>query len=72
MHRELLDVTIEQDDAGSGFLLIHAARPSSTCPEPVPPCAGDSWHETLQDAEAAAYEMFGIAPEDWSTATNKT
>ena len=71
-HRELLDITIEQEDAGVGFLLIHTARWSPTCPEPLPPCAGDSWHETLQDAEAAAYETFGIEPEDWITDTNKT
>ena len=71
-HRELLDITIEQEDGGGGYLLIYEARPSQTCAEPVrAPCAGDTWHETLEDAEDAAQEYFGVRPEDWSDATSK-
>lgn len=66
MHRELLDITIEQEDGG-GYLLIHVARPSPTCPDPFrPPCGGDSWHDSLEDAEEAAHDYFGIRREDWS------
>jgi hypothetical protein len=59
----LLDVTIEQTDGG--FLLIWAARPSATCRDALLPKSGDTWHETIEDAEAAAYEYFGIQHADW-------
>ena len=72
MHRELLDITIEQEDGGAGYLLEHAARPSPTCPAPLrPPYVGDTWHETLEDAEEAAREYFGVREEDWSDVTPK-
>ena len=69
-HREVLDITIEEENGG--YLLIYAARPSPTCPEPVrAPYAGDTWHDTLEEAEEAAYEYFGVRREDWSDVTNK-
>ncbi len=60
---ELLDVTIGRADGG--YLLIWAARPSATCREMLPPKTGDTWHETIEDAEAAAREYFGIEHEHW-------
>ena len=34
---ELLDITIEQEGGGSGYLLIYEARPSATCAKLVRP-----------------------------------
>jgi hypothetical protein len=67
IENELLDVTIEQED--NGYLLIWTARSSDTSPESVPPKAGDSWHKSVEDAEAAAQEWFGIEREDWASQT---
>ena len=63
VEHELLDVQIESADGG--FLLIWAARPSPTCRDSLPPKAGDTWHETVGDAEAAARDAFGIEHEHW-------
>lgn len=64
VERELLDVQIESTD--SGYLLTWAARPSPTCRELLPPKVGDTWHETIEDAEAAAHDYFGIEHEHWT------
>ena len=63
IERELLDVEIEQTDGG--YLLTWAARPSPTCRELRAPKVGDTWHETIEDAKAAANASFGIKHEDW-------
>ncbi len=60
---EILDVRISE--AGGGFSLDWAARPSATNAEPQPPKTGDLWFERLEDAEEAAREQFGIQHEDW-------
>ena len=63
IEHELLDVEIESVDGG--FLLRWAARPSPTCRELRPPKMGDTWHETVEDAEVAAREAFGIEHGHW-------
>jgi hypothetical protein len=64
VERELVDVQIESTDGG--YLLTWAARPSSTCRELRPPKAGDTWHQTIEDAETAARVSFGIQHEHWA------
>jgi hypothetical protein len=64
VERELLDVSIEATDGG--YLLCWAARPSPTCHDPSPPKAGDTWHQTIAEAEAAARETFGIEHPHWT------
>jgi hypothetical protein len=60
---EIIDVTIESDSAG--YLLIWQTRPSETCRDSMPPKSGDTWHQTIEDAEATAREYFGIEAKDW-------
>jgi hypothetical protein len=62
---EVLDVVIEHLDGG--YLLVWQACPSETCRESRPPKTGDSWHETLADAEVAAREWFGIEAQNWTS-----
>jgi hypothetical protein len=59
----VLDVTIEKCDGG--YLLEWAAKPTATSRELLPPKVGDSWHESIDDAETAAQEWFGIEREHW-------
>jgi hypothetical protein len=63
VEHETLDVRIEATDGG--YLLIWTARLSPTCRELRPPKAGDTWHQTLKDAEDDALESFGIQASDW-------
>lgn len=67
---ELLDVTISHE--AGGYLLIWSARPSPTSSELRPPKAGDTWHESIDDAEEAAFRYFGITHQNWRDATEKT
>lgn len=67
VERELLDVAIERSNGG--YLLTWAARSSPTCCELRPPKVGDMWYETIEDAEAAAREVFGIEHEHWNDVT---
>src|SRR5687767_2864454 len=62
--REVVDVQIESTDGG--YLLAWAARPSPTCRESRPPKVGDTWHQTIEEAEAAAREAFGNQHEHWT------
>jgi hypothetical protein len=64
VERELLDVQIESTDGG--YLLTWAARSSPTCRDSLPPKTGDTWHETIEDAEAPARDAFGIEHEHWT------
>ena len=64
IEHEILDVTIEKCEGG--YLLVWAARPSDTCRELLPPKAGDSWHETIDDAEAEAQNQIGIERRHWT------
>ncbi len=64
--QEVLDVQIVKQ-ADGGYILEWAARPSPTCFELHPPKIGDLWCETVEDAEASAYQNFGIRREDWLT-----
>ena len=52
-----LDIRIEQDPGG--FLLITSSTDKSIF--------GDTWHETLESAEQAALQEFGISSADWET-----
>jgi len=52
-----LNITIEFD--GSGFLLCYASEDGSF--------ANDTWHQTLEDAEQAAVENFGVRDNQWQT-----
>jgi hypothetical protein len=54
----VVDVHVEHD--GSGYLLICESQ------DAIP--HGDTWHETLVEAETAARERFGITEEDWEGA----
>ena len=62
--RVLLDVMIEQIEGG--YLLVWAARPSATCHDKLASKTGDTWHETIEDAESAAREYFGIDHGHWT------
>jgi hypothetical protein len=64
VEKELLHVRIEQCDGG--YLLIWEARTSATCGDVSPPKSGDTWHETLEDAEKAAHDHFGIEHGHWA------
>jgi hypothetical protein len=52
----LLDVEIDSD--ASGFFLIWHSQDGTKC--------GDSWHETMAEAEAYAMKYFGIDRNRWS------
>jgi hypothetical protein len=52
IEHEVLDVAIEKCEGG--YLLAWVARRSATCRELLPLKVGDSWHETIEDAQAAA------------------
>ena len=68
VEHEILDVRIESEPGG--YLLIWAAHPSPICRDRLPPKVGDSWHETVEDAETAAEEKFGIGRGDWTLLTD--
>lgn len=53
----LLDVQIQFD--GHGYLLCYEAKDGSF--------SGDTWHQSLTEAEDAAAEQFGIGPSYWQT-----
>ena len=53
----LLDVEIQYD--GHGFLLCYATQDGLA--------SGDTWYESLADAEQAAKEQFGIQRSQWQT-----
>ena len=52
-----LDIRIEATDGG--YLLIWVGQNRRYC--------GDTWHETVQDAERQAELQFGITGRDWQT-----
>ena len=52
-----LNITIESD--GAGYLLCWVSEDRAI--------AGDLWYQTLADAERAATEDFGVAPDNWQT-----
>ena len=52
-----LNITIEFD--GSGYLLCYASDDGAF--------ANDTWHQTLEDAEQAAVENFGVHSDQWQT-----
>jgi len=54
----LLNVEIQFD--GSGYLLCYSSTDGTVF--------GDTWHETLSDAERAATEYFGIDGSEWERA----
>ena len=54
-----LNITIEFD--GSGYLLCYASEDGTF--------ANDTWHQTLVDAEQAAFENFGIRNDQWQKIT---
>ena len=49
------NIRIEFD--GAGYLLCYVSVDGELY--------GDTWHETLGDAEEAALEMFGVTPGQW-------
>ena len=53
----IIDLEIQFD--GSGYLLCFSARDGSM--------SGDTWHESLSQAEQAALECFGIEPVQWQS-----
>ena len=50
-----LNITIEFD--GSGYLLCYASEDGVL--------ANDTWHQSLEDAEQAAVEYFGVRNDQW-------
>src|SRR5262245_3226697 len=51
----LLNVEIHRD--ASGYFLTYTASDGSM--------AGDTWHQTREQAEAAARKLFGLKEADW-------
>ena len=51
----LLNFVIEFD--GGGYLLCHESTDGAV--------SGDTWHQTLADAEEAANDAFGIMASEW-------
>ena len=51
----LLDIEIQKDQ--SGFLLCYSSRDGSI--------SGDTWHESLVQAEQAATTYFDVRPSQW-------
>jgi hypothetical protein len=64
VEHERLDVAIEAADGD--YLLIWTAQPSQTCRDAGPPKCGDTWHQTLAQAEEDARETFGIGHQHWN------
>ena len=54
----LLDLTIQA--TGGGFILEWVG--------PTAAHSGDLWYAAIADAEAAAWELFGVRAEDWAPA----
>ena len=54
----LLNIEIQND--GAGFLLCYSSTDGTVY--------GDTWHESLADAESAAFDNFGIARAEWTSA----
>jgi hypothetical protein len=52
-----LDLMIESQDGGGGFLLIYRSRDGSV--------QGDTWHETVADAREQAHAWFDVSPDAW-------
>ena len=53
IHDVLLDIEIQFD--GHSYFLCYSARDGST--------SGDTWHQSLADAERSAEEQLGIMPD---------
>jgi hypothetical protein len=53
----LLDISIEHD--GFGYLLCYTSSDGGI--------SGDTWHETLHDAESAASDYFGLKSNEWNS-----
>ena len=53
----LMDVEIDSDP--SGCFLCWTSRDGMRC--------GDTWHQTLAEAEAAGYRYFGIEQDQWAS-----
>ena len=51
----ILNISIER--YGFGYLLCYTSSDGGIF--------GDTWHETLNDAESAASEYFGVKPTEW-------
>ena len=51
------NITIEFD--GSSYYLSFASEDGAL--------ANDTWHQSLEDAEQAAAEKFGVHPDQWQT-----
>ncbi len=51
----VINVVIDFDD--SGYLLCYESEDGSVY--------GDTWHETLAEAERAALEQFGVSSSQW-------
>lgn len=58
IREELFDLEIQFD--GSGYLLCYASQSGDLY--------GDTWHETLSEAEDAATETFGVRADQWHDA----
>ena len=58
----LFNIEIQFD--GYGYLLCYAANDGELY--------GDTWHETLAEAESVAIEKFGVSNEQWLDLTNNS
>ena len=54
-----LNISIEHD--GFGYLLCYTSTDGGIF--------GDTWYETLNDAESAAFEYFGVKSNEWKSLT---
>ncbi len=55
IHVLVLEIEIHRAD--SGFLLCYSSQDGSF--------SGDTWHCSLEEAERAATELFGVKQSDW-------
>jgi hypothetical protein len=59
----VVDLRIELNEAGPDCLLIQEAQDGSFC--------WDSWHESVEDAEQASGDQYGVAPSQWTFPDSK-
>lgn len=53
----LLDLEIQFD--GCGYLLLHASQDGSI--------AGDTWHQSIAEAQQSAMDHFGVPLSEWKS-----
>lgn len=65
-----LNVSIERVDGG--YLLVWSDARADDAGDPESQQNGDTWHQTIADAESAAADAFGITSEEWRDCSTST